>query len=227
MRGIGLTLAVAVGLVVAACSGTDNESLHGDDAGGKAAGDCKSACAAPQQCCKVGNAGFCINTTIDDGNCGACGHACDPTVATTCVRGQCMCGDSTPACSAGSSCCIAMDGSGTCANLKNDPANCGACGNACDTGSICENGRCVCPATDAACAAGTTCCQSGCADLQNSKPDCGMCGQSCRADDDSKCVQGGCVCVNVTGNYHCGQGWLILLPKCCKDHCIAETDTCM
>jgi hypothetical protein len=64
------------------------------------------------------------------------------------------------ACTIGRTCC-----GGACANLNNDPMNCGACGTHCDgANNLCSGGTCV-PSTCAAnvrCAANTVCCGNNC-----------------------------------------------------------------
>lgn len=71
-------------------------------------------------------------------------------------------------CGAQRTCC-----DGHCANLANDPNNCGRCGRACDDGQYCTGSDCVakpCEATcgDSAACCGTQCCSAGqlCCDPQ-------------------------------------------------------------
>jgi len=40
-------------------------------------------------------------------------------------------------------CCVDSAGGVTCTNVESDPANCGACGQACGTNGVCEAGQCV------------------------------------------------------------------------------------
>jgi hypothetical protein len=42
-----------------------------------------------------------------------------------------------------SDCCVDSAGMATCTNLQSDPANCGACGQACDATAMCDAGQCV------------------------------------------------------------------------------------
>ncbi len=50
------------------------------------------------------------------------------SVTHPCMCGNCSCGDCGVTCGAGQTCC-----NGLCADLTNDPANCGACGFKCAT----------------------------------------------------------------------------------------------
>ncbi|MFO0649968.1 MAG: FG-GAP-like repeat-containing protein [Polyangiales bacterium] len=81
-----------------------------------------------------------------------------------------------------------------CVDLSNNPANCGACGNACLAGQGCLAGRCVC-----ACPSGQTCCGSpmACVDVQSDARNCGACGRDCNAlpgvrPGAARCVRGAC-----------------------------------
>ncbi|BEI82892.1 hypothetical protein CcaverHIS002_0307600 [Cutaneotrichosporon cavernicola] len=95
---------------------------------------------------------------------------------------------------------VLADGTGGwCANLKNDPSNCGACGEMCGASfGRCTNG--YCPANDPnACQKGWTGCEGGpggyfpftCTDLQNDVTNCGNCFIRCR--DHQTCKGGECV----------------------------------
>jgi hypothetical protein len=102
-----------------------------------------SACAAEDGtvglCCSDG---ACVDLSNDPANCGACGVTCGPDVA--CQQGICLgsaCNASQHGAYCGTTpqqiCCGA-----TCADTLSDPANCGACGKACDAG-ICMSGVCA------------------------------------------------------------------------------------
>jgi hypothetical protein len=60
--------------------------------------------------------GTCVNLSINNGNCGSCGHICSGLTATCCGGG--------------------------CTSLKTDESNCGTCGHKCSIGSTCESGSC-------------------------------------------------------------------------------------
>lgn len=95
-------------------------------------GACQIVCPAP----KVECGGACVDTKIDNDNCGMCGTACAMGTE-QCVEGMC--------CKTGEVVCSMM-----CTNTKGDPNNCGMCGKMC-TGNtpVCVNGTC----------------QAGCADM--------------------------------------------------------------
>ena len=40
-------------------------------------------------------------------------------------------------------CCVDSAGVATCTSLQSDPANCGACGQACDATAACDGGQCI------------------------------------------------------------------------------------
>jgi len=73
----------------------------------------------------------------------------------------------------------------TCVATMEDPANCGACGNACGTDQRCVLGACV---DD--CDAGEALCEGACVDPLSSAANCGGCDQPCPTGD--ICDQGGC-----------------------------------
>ena len=81
-----------------------------------------------------------------------------------------------------------------CRNLASDATNCGACGNACDRGELCDAGECV-PA-DQGCSAGLSECRGqndtmACVDTDNDVFNCGDCGERCGSDE--VCADGNCV----------------------------------
>jgi hypothetical protein len=148
-------------------------------------------CAPAQKCC--GN--LCTDPMTDTRNCGGCGMACSTAHASaTCAGGQCAAGK----CEPGWGDCNQDPKDGCEANLHADPANCTACGAACDIKNAyagCSDG---CYAT--ACKWGFDDCNmnpmDGCetsvlADVKN----CGTCGKSCAnlANAMAGCVSGNCV----------------------------------
>ena len=61
--------------------------------------------------------GTCVNLSINNGNCGSCGHICSGLTATCCGGG--------------------------CTNLNKDTSNCGTCGHKCGVTSSCVSGSCT------------------------------------------------------------------------------------
>ena len=116
------------------------------------------ACGASQTACDAG----CADLTNDPKNCGSCGHACgtnqgcaSSTCGTLCTPPEVMCGGGEAGADAG--------GPTYCANLTNDPANCGACGKVCGNNHICSTGNCTlnCPSNTTACTSGDVCIGTG------------------------------------------------------------------
>jgi hypothetical protein len=125
--------------------------------------------------------GRCRATDRDNNNCGECGFVCPPNtepfppewrMTRTCVGGHCL----TPACNAGFADCdgdfLVEGGNGCETSIRTDPNNCGACGNVCAPGEICNPpGECVCP------------CGASCFKGLNTDPkNCGTCGFKCPGD---------------------------------------------
>jgi hypothetical protein len=80
--------------------------------------------------------GLCTPLT-DIANCGTCGNRCGTTnAAPTCTNDRCVFN-----CTAGFAHCGNNDSTGCQINTRNDPNNCGSCGNVCRSGR-CTNGSC-------------------------------------------------------------------------------------
>jgi hypothetical protein len=175
------------------------------------------------ECC----GGRCTDPQTDPNNCGACGFG---TPGGTCVNGaafpfpaeagicaicdaddECYgpyCVD--PACVLGgvcftddgrpAACCPNGDSPQVCADVANDPLNCGGCGFACPVGQTCADGQCS--GTQPACGPGLVegycnldagpsylCCPGGgCTNTLTDPGNCGACGLVC----DGGCAAGSC-----------------------------------
>jgi hypothetical protein len=100
-----------------------------------------SGCPAGKANCNDDASDGCeISTATDATNCGICGKVCvDPPFAVAaCVKSICGVGS----CLLGMLDCDGLPGDGCEADPTNDANNCGACGNACGDGRICEASAC-------------------------------------------------------------------------------------
>ena len=73
---------------------------------------------------------------------------------------------------------------GQCVSLQTSTSNCGACGNACTGGRLCNSGMCACPRLT------PDVCNGQCTNLQISNQNCGMCGRQC--GNRQQCLFGQC-----------------------------------
>ena len=87
----------------------------------------------------------------------------------------------------------------SCADLRSDPVNCGACGNACGPSMLCTNGTC-----QLTCAGGASACSGSCVNLQTDNANCGRCGQACAAGQ--VCSLGRCSLTCAASLATCGGG---------------------
>jgi hypothetical protein len=129
-----------------------------------------------------------------------CGQNIDCPPVASCDGGSCKVGpDSGPdgaACPGGQVSCA-----GECTNVANDPANCGACGQACGSGLTCSGSQCT-----GTCAAGSTRCGDVCVDLNSDPAHCGACAASCGTGQ--TCVGSKCGCSG-SGQTACGAACVI------------------
>lgn len=135
---------------------------------------CGKTCILKTQCC----GGCAEEQTCCNGTCAECCSAADCPADATCEDGTCICPSGQSECS------------GSCVDLATDPANCGACGNVCSSGS-CSSGNCSCTRnTD--CPDGCSCgvrAQGGtvCREI-------GVLSEPCEVDSD--CAEPGHFCLN-------------------------------
>ncbi len=104
-------------------------------------------CPSGQTLCVSTNDGqVCTDLTMDNKNCGACGHAC-PGSTNPSSHGfpRCEQGFCTYECEPGYADCDSNPSNGCETNLMVNTGNCGACGNRCDAseGQPCIEGKCL------------------------------------------------------------------------------------
>lgn len=120
----------------------------------------------------------CVDLSIDRQHCGACNTLCLDMGGLVCAGGQCACPAGWVDCSQAPGAPQGIDG--YCADLNDDPRNCGACGSACAAGERCANGQCQ-GTSEAQCAPGLTDCNGACVDLASDMNNCGACGVLCES----------------------------------------------
>ena len=184
---------------------------------------CSGACADVTQdpnncgfCGVVCPSGICVTSGGGDdcfpaGPDENCLQSCGPM--TLCSQGACVdssCDDDAVFCAAEDGavgmCCLGLPSAGVplpvwCADLANDPANCGGCGFRCPAGQGCAQG--VCSGTPPDCAhriggfcnldAGPSylCCPGvGCTNVDSDATNCGICGVVCPSS--TACLNGSC-----------------------------------
>ncbi|AKV04600.1 Tryptophan synthase alpha chain [Labilithrix luteola] len=173
----------------------------------------KGACGCPPGYTACGDQ--CVKLSDDDSNCGACGHVCDPDNAHSEVKSwpcgvdvyppnvgfNCASSSCGLHCSSGYADCnkdTCRDGCETV--LASDPENCGSCGNKCAADQVCDQGRCICDATQ-------TRCGFDCVDLQSDPLNCGACGNACPGRVDPMSGRGSPTCVLGRCSYSCAPGF--------------------
>ncbi len=152
---------------------------------GCATGLCGCPTSTPNLCGTAPNT-FCTDIETDSNNCGACGNVCPAGQG---CNGVGVCTE-TCATSAGFTPCTTGGGTQYCANLTQDPNNCGACGNVCATGQSCVTSKCTCPANDPS-LCGTSPNQF-CTNENDDPANCGACGTICPTG--GGCLSGACAC---------------------------------
>ena len=156
-------------------------------------GQCDNQCPTGQMRC----GDRCVNPMTDRNHCGQCDRAC--ATGLVCSQGSCTleCGPMYTSCNvtvpdAGVSRDASLPrdtglppGTRFCTDVRSDELNCGACGNACPLGHVCENNDCI-----LRCAAGQTACEGRCFDLQTDRYHCGACDRACPGQQ--RCMAGQC-----------------------------------
>ncbi len=187
---------------------------------------------------------YCADLLRDQGNCGACGSACQPGAA--CLDGKCQ---NTGASFPGLMACMVPGGGPACVAVYRDNNNCGACGKVCPAGTTCQGGLCgngpTCSAQQKLCTdppSGKT----YCTDVNFDPGNCGGCGNVCPAG--AVCQMGTCgsgtppmcpgglqqcldtagqpSCVDVARDArNCGKCGLACVSGVCQDYKCTATST--
>ncbi len=176
---------------VATCGSCDTACAFVNGANACVGGTCDPTCSPGFGDCDGNPANGCeTNTSVSDGNCGACGVTCaDVNSANTCSGGACS-----ATCGTGWASCDGNAANG-CETSTTTLGDCGGCGVGCDlpnASETCASGTC----TLLACGAGWGDCTGapGCETPLTTTSDCGACGASCTALNGSQaCTAGTCV----------------------------------
>ncbi|WP_146646390.1 hypothetical protein [Labilithrix luteola] len=154
--------------------------------------------------------GQCVDLSVDDTNCGACGNQCQgtdagpppPNMEYRCQMGKCA----QLTCSKGWADCngIINDHDGCEVAIQTDRNNCGTCGNVCPPDQEClkrgDAVGCGCEPLETLCRNGAG--EATCVDLLNDPRNCGACGYSCPSKGSyaASCKKGFC-------EFECPPGW--------------------
>jgi hypothetical protein len=163
----------------AGSGGTNDDGGNRENRGNRGNRDTPTPVPAPEQAAcasgltRCGNA--CVDLATDRNHCGACGEVCPGIGGLVCAGGRCGC----PAGWADCSEAAPQGTEGYCADLGNNPGNCGACGVACAAGQTCANGQCQ--GGSVQCGSGLTDCGGICVDLLSDLAHCGACGAVCES----------------------------------------------
>lgn len=166
--------------------------------------------------------GACVNTQLDQNNCGGCGMAC-PIGGANVIGLGCTAGRCTVTCAVGFADCDNNAANGCETSTTANPMHCGMCGRSCSAGAnqlaTCSNSACA-----FSCQTGFADCNmmggDGCETSLSTQSNCGICGRVCGggtpvcdaamrmcisgcAAGQQMCVVGSCV--DTTNNVsHCG-----------------------
>jgi len=209
-------------------------------------GDCGTKCDKDKETCTEGkcvststdtceskglttcdNASECVDTKIDNKNCGTCGNECKD--GKVCTNGTCANVDACNNACVGDQICIdgtcklecgndraACTQTNTCADLQTDSANCGTCGKACDKSQACVAGSC-----EDRCSGNTPdYCDGNCVNVKTNADHCGECGKSCDSSKGEACSDGKCVEGCSENQVRCGSACID--PKTDANYCGAK-----
>ncbi|MCW5837000.1 MAG: hypothetical protein KIS78_31690 [Labilithrix sp.] len=193
-------------------------------------------CPEPYASCSKTPSFLCgTNLKNDPANCGACGVSCQGfeglNLGSRCVEGACAFECLVRTGPMGESYefrdCNGLLDDGCEVNVSADPANCGACGNACAKGERCINGKC-------GCTSGKIDCHGRCVDPRFDDSHCSRCDSPCEWMPEDACDPAipntyyGCV-LGQCGKLKCSGGFADcngdLSKGCASDGCETNTST--
>lgn len=170
-----------------------------------------AACAAGEACL----GGSCLRMTCTPGmavctsmterqvcNASGVGYTSETCTAPSGAMANCVGGACSFVCAANLEDCDRMAANGCEATLLTDAHNCGACGNACAVGQICNTGRCV---IGSPCPMGMSLCGTSCVNLTTDIANCGGCGAGCptRPNAATMCTASTCAFTCSSGYGNC------------------------
>lgn len=137
----------------------------------------------------------------------------DCPLGATCTDSRCTCPGGQQICNTGTPRCV---------DLQTSQANCGSCGNVCNTSQVCRTGQC----RNCNLAGGDQICSGACVDISNDLDHCGGCGKKCKPGEICKIEGQEIKCGCPTGQTYCVEAQLCVDTSSSNQHCSACGKAC-